>query len=417
MKKTFLSFSGTVFILITIFMCSAVFNNPLFAQISKDHNSVRVGDKLVKQQVESVEPGEAGKGIIWDFSSLKTVNDEYSLDYSSAPLLNDSLYIMGYNQFEKRCKDIKAEDLIVGTEHNTMYYYQVKRDSLLLLGHENPVVKLQYTSPYVLMTYPLNYGSVISSDYTTEGLYSGTEPIKTAGTVTTVADAYGKMILPTRDTINPVLRVKTIQTIRDIVNSVQGNEYTSNSGTENTINKENTKTSIPDKQLETYRWYTKGYRYPIFETVRNVNTGNNEILFATSFYYPPQEHLYIETDPENQRILDEMWRDAEDNTNNNQNNVIDKQEKTIDQIITYRTYPNPVENTLYLNYSLTETANITLSLYSIIDGKIYYNSKKQQKQTGDHAESIDCHIMPSGTYILQILIDNQLPITNTIIKK
>lgn len=297
---------------------------------------------------------------------------------------------MGYNQFEKKNKNIKAENLIVGIEHNTMYYYQIKNDSLLLLGHENPVVKLQYVKPYVVTTYPLNYGMKIGSQYATQGLYSGTEHIQTTGMIETHADAYGKIILPAGDTINPVLRIKTIQTIEDKLDD-----------------------NFTEKHLETYKWYTKGYRYPIFETIRNIDTKNDSILFATSFYYPPQDHLYLDTDLENQRILDEMW----DMQNRIDNNASQPHTKTIEQIITYRTYPNPVENTLYLNYTLTEPTNITLSIYSIIDGKIYYQSKKQQKQIGDHTENISCHIMPSGTYILQILIDNQLPITSTIIKK
>lgn len=53
-----------------------------------------------------------------------------------------SIYIVGYNYFD--VKKVKEGELIVGTEHNTMYYYQLRNDSLIILGRENPSVKLSY---------------------------------------------------------------------------------------------------------------------------------------------------------------------------------------------------------------------------------------------------------------------------------
>lgn len=363
----------------------------LSSQISKVHNSLRPGDEIIKQQVSYGDPGEAGVNILWDFSKQETINEQYNLSYTPAPLWNDSLYIMGYNRFGKKDKRFNADDLIVGTEHNTMYYYRIIGDSLLLLGHENPVAKLQYVDPYVLMTYPMNYSQTVHSSYTTQGRYSVIEPVQTVGTVETTADAYGKMILPTGDTLNPVLRIKTVQTIEDKLASG------------NTI-----------KQLETYRWYTKGYRYPVFETIRNIDKADNLISFATSFFYPPQDHLYIQSDPENQKLLDEMWTIEEDKQ---QEQNTDNRGLTTAPLITYKTYPNPVESTLYLDYSLSEDAQVSISLYSVVDGKVFHSMRKQHQQAGDHSQTIDCHRLPTGSYILQIIIDNQMPITQTIIKK
>ena len=136
-------------------------------------------------------------------------------------------------------------------------------DSLLQTGHENPSVVLAYTSPIVQAVYPLNYGQSTSSQYRSEGLYSGTVGIQTKGTVTTVADAYGKMVLPSGDTLSPVLRVKTIQTIYDILNE---DSYTID------------ESGNAGKQLETCRWYSKGYRYPVFETVRNINLNDSATI-------------------------------------------------------------------------------------------------------------------------------------------
>jgi hypothetical protein len=180
-------------------------------QLNTLHNHYRPGDVLIKQQVEFIDPGNSGGNKVWDFSKLKTINDEYTLTYSLPPLEGDSVYILGDIRYNK--KNVSDNELIVGTEHNTMYYYHLSGDSLSQMGHENPAVKLAYTSPMVLMLYPLNYGQSVSSAYKSKGLYSGTVDIRTQGTMTTIADAYGKLILPSGDTLSPVLRVKTEQTI------------------------------------------------------------------------------------------------------------------------------------------------------------------------------------------------------------
>jgi len=370
------------------------------AQITKSHQEPRIGDELIKQQVEFIEPGPAGQNILWDFSGLKSVNDEYKVVYSAAPLLSDSVYIMGYNEFAKADKAIQSKDLLVATEHNTMYYYRIKGDSLLLLGHENPVVKLQYDSPYQLLTYPFGYGKRMASTYSTQGYYSGTERIRTAGTIETIGDAYGSMILPTGDTVRPVVRIKTIQTIEDKLpeNKALVSEILAT-------------TSTPSvKQLETCRWYMKGYRYPIFETVKNTNLSDNTLLFATAFFFPPQDHLYLDTDPENQKLLDEMW-----DFTDKQNKVTTTEENKL--ISDYRFYPNPVRENLNLSYNLNGQAQVKISIYSVTDGRIFYQSKNQQMQAGEHMETIDCIKLPQGSYVIQILTNNQVSIAEPIIKK
>ncbi|MFV0311022.1 MAG: hypothetical protein ACK5KN_05165 [Dysgonomonas sp.] len=198
-------------ILFLLFLWMAL---PGFSQLNSSHNHLRPGDVLIKQQVEYKYPGGGGKDRRWDFSNLKTLNDAYTLTYSLPPLEGDSVYILGNTRYPK--KDISDNELIVSTEHNTMYYYRMIHDSLLQTGHENPSVVLAYTSPVVQAVYPLNYGQSTSSPYQSEGLYSGTVAIQTKGTVITAADAYGKLLLPSGDTLSPVLRVKTTQTIYDI---------------------------------------------------------------------------------------------------------------------------------------------------------------------------------------------------------
>ncbi|MDR2950602.1 MAG: T9SS C-terminal target domain-containing protein [Prevotella sp.] len=330
---------------LTVLM-SVGFVLPVLGQLNTLHNHYRPGDVLIKQQVEFINPGQSGANRLWDLSKLKTVNEEYTLRYDLPPLEGDSIYILGDKRYLK--KKVADNELIVGSEHNTMYYYRLTNDSLLQQGHENPSVVLEYTKPMILMSFPLNYGQTTMSSYQSEGLYSGTVNIQTEGTMTTAADAYGKMILPPGDTLSPVLRVKTVQTIFDIPT---GDSYTMD------------ETNNAGKQLETCRWYSKGYRYPVFETIRNINLSDSTEIFKTAFFFPPQDHLYLDTDPENQALLDELWKDTENDTTT----IDNEQSKTVmlEDIMSCKMYPNPVESYLNLEYELKEDAKVSFELYSL----------------------------------------------------
>jgi hypothetical protein len=374
-------------------LMSAVFVLPVCGQLNTLHNHYRAGDVLIKQQVEYVSPGEVGINKVWDFSKLKTINSEYTLKYDLPPMEGDSVYILGDNRYQK--KRVKDNELIVGTEHNTMYYYHLINDSLLQQGHENPSVVLRYTAPMVLMQFPLNYGQTTISNYKSKGLYSGTVDIRTQGTMATKADAYGKMILPSGDTLSPVLRVKTVQTIFDIPDS---NSYTMDEA------------NNAGKQLETCRWYSKGYRYPVFETVRNINLSDSSEIFKTAFFFPPQDHLYLDTDPENQALLDELWKETESDTVSQGVKTV-----TLEDIMTCKLYPNPVESQLNIEYELKEDAKVSFELYSIEGLPVKKIQAKSQK-TGMYYESIDCSGLHPKNYVLRITA-NGLSVNEIIIKK
>ena len=374
----------------------------LSGQLNTLHNHYRPGDVLVKQQVEFVEPGSEGINKVWNFSKLKTVNEEYTLSYDLPPIEGDSVYILGKERYQK--KKVSDNELVVGLEHNTMYYYHLTNDSLLQTGHENPSIQLEYTSPMVLMQFPLNYGQTVISDYKSKGLYSGIVDMESEGTMTTKADAYGSIILPSGNTLSPVLRVKTIQTILDKSAYIQ--------------NKENTEVDVQSQdkgmQLETYRWYSKGYRYPVFETLRSVNLNDDTEIFSTAFFFPPQDHLYLDSDPENQTLLDELWKKTE-NAQSNQTDGSTVKTVTLEDVIACKTYPNPVESIMNLEYELKQDARVSFELYSI-EGLPVKKIKAQQRSKGRYNETINCSNLRPNNYVLRITVDN-LSINEVIIKK
>src|ERR1035437_3729973 len=75
--------------------------------LTSNRNYYRPGDKLTKQQVEFKDPGPSGKQIEWDFSMLNSIDDKYGLAYFGIAE-GDTAHI-------------------IGIEHDTHYYYQLKR--------------------------------------------------------------------------------------------------------------------------------------------------------------------------------------------------------------------------------------------------------------------------------------------------
>lgn len=366
-------------------------------QLNALHNHYRSGDVLIKQQVEFIDPGPSGTNLLWNFSKLKTIEEEYTLKYTDPPLEGDSVYILGDLRYGKG--EISENELIVGTEHNTMYYYQTKGGSLFQTGHENPVVKLEYTSPVLLIPFPLDYGQEVTSDYSSKGSYSGTIDIQTKGQIITSADAYGELILPSGDTLGQVLRVKTLQLIEDVPDP---DSYE--------IDEESNK----GKLLETYRWYSKGYRYPVFETVRNINLPDSAILFSTAFFYPPQDHFYLDTDSENLALLDELWKKTENIQTHSKSNDREGKNISLKDIMYCEIYPNPVVTQVNLEYELKKDAEVVFELYSIAGSLV--KKIQSNKAKGFYSESIDCSRLYPGNYILHISADNHF-FTEIIIKK
>ena len=99
-------------LIVLLLLCPLV----LCGQITLQYNGLRSGDEILKQQVDYKDPGRDGENVIWDFGKLKSINDEYSLVYSSPVLQEKSYYVMGYDTIQ--AKNTDQNSLIIGTEHN-----------------------------------------------------------------------------------------------------------------------------------------------------------------------------------------------------------------------------------------------------------------------------------------------------------
>jgi hypothetical protein len=361
---------------------------PLSAQVTLQNNVPRTGDRIVKQQVDYKDPGRSGENVIWDFSRLNIVNAAYKLAYAAPRIRKDSLYIMGADTFKLR--DIQPDELIVGREHRTNYFYRIKDSTMYLLGYENPTTQMHHLNPLPVINYPMSYGQETGGNYHSENLYSQQVLMSLHGNVHVEADATGEMILPSKDTLKHVIRIHSVQTIlSDTIPSMDSIRI--------------------NTTIETCKWYSKGYRYPLFETVRTVHRLDSiEDVFTTAFFYPPQEHYYLENDEENSALLDSI---ASENTNAG---AIDPKQWLKDNF-TYNFYPNPVSTGLHVEYHLAESAEVGISLYSSATG-ISRQIPVGVKQAGYYSETFDCSGFPLGTYVLSFHVRGEV-VSSVVLKR
>lgn len=372
---------------VLLFLCTGVFSQ---RSLTKPHHSLRDGDSITKYRVEYKEPGRVGTNVLWDFSKLHVLDEFYTLDYQQ---LGDSL---------------------IGAEHNTMYYYGQQGDTLLLHGYENQTTLFKNIRPEVQLTYPLHYGDSIHGYYQSKGKYCNELLLDAMGTVYTKADAYGMLVLPGGDTLTNVLRVYSNKLMAE-----GSSPYTHRAYKEAVTSLPIPTDSIDQRlagdtaiiRIETFRWYERGYRYPVFETVRSTITksgvagsagAETSDFFYLSFFYPPEDHHYLYYDPENLALLEEKEEEGDcpgqgdgEDTNGQQS------------IINYNMYISPSGSHLVVEYLLNENAEVSLSLHDM-QGNVLTTIPAQAKAAGGYSEEMTLTNPTARYYLVRLVVDGEV---------
>jgi len=359
--------------------------------LQSQYNMLRADDILYKQQVDYKNPGRTGANVLWDFSQLNVINDEYELAYST------------YN-----------DTIITGMEHLTQYHYSLQNDSLLLWGFDNQTTHLQNHQPELLLKFPVNYGDKFGSYYYAHGKYGNRLEKEAMGVIETDADSYGMMILPSKDTLKHVLRTRTVKYIAEDTRPIS-EVYYEKLRSPLDISPDSIELRLTNDSVifvvETFRWYEKGYRYPVFETVRSweqhLDAKKRHEFLATAFFYPPQEQFYLEEDSENQALLDSVRAGSTRPDEINPNPW---------EGLTYNIFPNPARTApLNIEMYLPKSANIRIQLRNSM-GMIITDEVKGSYPVGICSFQIETSFLTLGNYVLDIWLNEKL-ISEIIMKR
>ncbi|MCL2596311.1 MAG: hypothetical protein FWD66_01340 [Paludibacter sp.] len=307
--------------------------------ITRELNLPRSGDVIVKQQVEYKDPGRAGADVVWDFGQLQPINPEYTLEYEEPIYVEDSLsggfYLMGKDTVFASLLQ-PSDAVFIGREHRTLYYYVFTDSVLVTLGYQNAATDLHYRKPLLTGKLPMTFSDSLSHQYITEGFYTRSVPFAESGSVSLAGDAYGMIILPTGDTLRQVLRTKAVQQKAEPLLTTEGDSATVNT------------------YFERYKWYARGYRYPVFETLRTViyidTTETNR--YETAFLYPPPQQYSQVPDTANANELALMLAEENEHSQSSGGDQDD-----IWAGMYYNIFPNPVITNLQFELYLPHFCN------------------------------------------------------------
>lgn len=257
--------------------------------------------------------------------------------------------------------------------------YRLHGDTLSLVSAETTLTKTEYGLPMDIIRYPFAYGDSISSAFEATGTYCGDHPFRTAGTITTKADALGILVLD-GDTLRHVMRVSSVKrssTCMDIaeaaLDTVEARRQTE----------------------EKHYWYAQGYRYPIVVTVsRATFDGSKKISsFRTAYCCPPKvQALLPDSINEEIRRTDSLQMAAELRT------------QAAQDIIHYKVTQQG--SSVFVSYDLDSTAEVA-ALICDAAGVVYRSASQSSLAGDDYTLSFDCSGLRRGQYVLHLNIKGQ----------
>lgn len=177
------------------------------AQLTQANHAPTPGQNFGTYQCDSLNPGAAGSGVIWNFA---TVNIHTSI------LKN---YIVGTSASTV----YPSANVAVGSATNNTFYYASSATNLNYYGGNISAsgvdATLNYGTPAVFASYPMSFGTGTTS--ATAGTINVTSPFPTSinftGNCSVLADGTGTLVLPAK-TFTNVMRVVTSQTITSSIN-------------------------------------------------------------------------------------------------------------------------------------------------------------------------------------------------------
>ena len=185
-----------------------------------------------------------------------------------------SLKDVGLSKKDFRIKYNDGKDTIIAQEPRARVIYRQTERGISIIGAEDNLLAIQYDQPEEWLRFPMTRKDTLSGEFSGKGVYCKQIPIQRRGTYKTAVENVDSMILPEGEVLKEVACLHTERQITDIT------EY-----------------DKMQQEQHHYRWYAKGYRYPILEAI--VSSREGKVFEEVAFYCPLEEQEKLESDREN----------------------------------------------------------------------------------------------------------------------
>lgn len=290
-----------------------------------------------------IEPGPAGKNVVWNFSMLET-SENFQGCLKEVNTLKDYHSNHGGN--------------VVLEEFGNRFIFNMTANSLEQLGFESSTgnTKIIYSKPFVKMRYPFGFNSNFSGDFKGDYLVNDITVGTVSGTYRVEGDGYGKLILPGGRELSGVLRVKEVKFTTQTINNSQIN--------------------IEDI---TYRWYVANHRFPVLSLIKSTYT------------------------PVNGKPSTQTKAAFNGNVINQSSDVAD----VSDNPLRFKTFPNPYKDRIAITYTLPENCKVHLAVYDLTGKlvSVLVNRIEDAGQKTHYFSAAEIG-MPAAAYIVKFTAGN-----------
>ena len=347
-----------------------------YAQNTAGSFALRSGDELTKLAAEYMPGNDGSQDILWDLRNMAVHDDKHHVVYTRA---------------------CGRSGLLTCTENNTRYYYEQRRDSLLLWGSENRLAKVEYDSPELLLRMPLLFGEKYGGLLHGTMDYCGKMFFRVLGSYQVEVDGTGSVILPSGDTIKHVSRVRltertTLQYHPELTTARELKSYVDSAAySEDSIRVAISRSKLP--VTRTCRWYAAGYRYPILETITCGDTDEHQQLLA-AYYCPPEEQERLD-DEENKHQREQLAQDD--------NSRLDRGSKLS---VLNNLAVSADNNAITIGYDLREAATVK-ALVCNTQGMVFLQQTQTSEAGSGYRMTLTSNGLRSGEYILYLNANGQ----------
>ena len=306
------------------------------AQIIIDNSyKPAIGDsyKSLSADTTGIFEGNAGANQTWNFSSLVLSNTPLIVTTSNPSTGQGSSNFPGAT-----IMNVIEGAYIYSKEENNSYYS---------MGMYTEDVLRKYTDMQKVMQYPFAYNHTFNDSYRSIAAIEDME-IRSHGTVTVTADAWGTLTLPS-GTHSNALRLKSTTNNTDTMITSGGSFVFGSTST-------------------TYSWYINGMKVPVFSITYIVTDFSNikSVEYVTEF----------STGIVNQVGVAEDYK-LEQN------------------------FPNPFNPSTKINFSITKAGFTSLKVYDIL-GKEVASLVNGNLAAGKYSADFDASELTSGVYFYKL---------------
>lgn len=334
-------------------------------EITLQCNLIASGDSVIKYIVEYVDPGEEGENSVWDFCYLHTLGSYYT-------------------KF-----DTLEHNRLVGYDLQNTYNYIVDKGNLMLSSIESPLNSTVFQQPQLVLPMPLRYNEEMETEYSSEGRYCGTHFERTFGHVKVNADGYGTIILSENDTLPNTLRVYTVN-----VAAIRLSKDSCRNDSDN----------LKQVITERYQWFSRGYRYPVLETITSSTYDNMNHVATQQYAYSCPPFLQRE-------LSDSINKQIRGNESlNNQNNHGVKNDDIWNDNHNRQNFDYEIQTNgsmITIIYDIKKHSHVHAMVVDVL-GAIHRDIQQTNEAGTGYTMSIDCSGLRRGQYIIYINVNGTI---------